>query len=111
MQKIKITLKKLRKEKHLTQQTLANKLGISVRAYSKIESGETSLNIERLRDLATVFELNMSELLSYLFVEDMVVPDPNIIKILRHYEETISLLKQQYETLSDFLAQQSLKER
>lgn len=106
MQKIKITLKKLRKEKHLTQQNLANKLGISVKAYSKIEAGETSLDIERLRGLATVFELNMPELLSYLFVEDIVVPN-DIITISRHYEETIALLKQQYDTLSNFLVKQS----
>lgn len=104
MQKIKITLKKLRKEKHLTQQTIANRLGISVRAYSKIEAGETSLNIERLRDLATVFDLNMPELLSYLFGEDIVVPTPSTITLSRHYEETIALLKQQYDTLSDLLA-------
>jgi transcriptional regulator with XRE-family HTH domain len=107
MQKIKVTLKRLRREKQLTQQILADKLGISLRAYSKIEAGKTSLNIERLRDLATVFDLTMPELLFYLFDEDMIIPAPNNITIYRHYEETIALLKQQCNTLNKLLAKQA----
>lgn len=107
MQNINLTLKRLRKERNLTQLNLATKLGISLRAYSKIETGETSLNIERVSDIASVFDLTMSESLLNLFSEDILVSKLSTIEISRHYEEIIALLKQQYETLKEILISQN----
>ncbi|MDR0295078.1 MAG: helix-turn-helix domain-containing protein [Prevotellaceae bacterium] len=42
----------LRSEKKLTQENMANDLGISVTAYSKIERGKTNISMSRLKQIA-----------------------------------------------------------
>lgn len=53
-----------RKNMGMTQQQLADKLGISFQAVSKWENGTTYPNIELLQDLATALEVTVDELLS-----------------------------------------------
>lgn len=51
MNEIGIYIKKLRKNKNLTQQQLANKLNVSFQAVSKWETGETLPDTNILLDL------------------------------------------------------------
>jgi len=53
-----------RKAHGLTQQQLADKLSISFQAVSKWENGTTYPNIEILKDLATVLEVSVDEILA-----------------------------------------------
>lgn len=53
-----------RKAMGLTQQQLADKLNVSFQAISKWEKGITYPNIEILRDLATVLDVSVDELLA-----------------------------------------------
>jgi transcriptional regulator with XRE-family HTH domain len=103
MENIKGALKALRKKKKFTQHNVAIKLGLSDRAYGKIEAGETSLNISRLRDIAAVFDFTLAQLLANLLEEDITPQKSDTITLIRHYEETIILLKQQNETLKKIL--------
>ena len=57
-------LQKLRKEKGLTQEELAQQLFVSRTAVSKWESGRGYPNIESLKDLAAFFSVTLDELLS-----------------------------------------------
>ena len=57
-------LQKLRKQKGLTQEELAQKLFVSRTAVSKWESGRGYPNIESLKDLAAFFSVTLDELLS-----------------------------------------------
>ncbi|MCK5877926.1 MAG: helix-turn-helix transcriptional regulator [Candidatus Marithrix sp.] len=41
------------------QEEIANKLGMSVNGYAKIEHGETDLQLSRLNQIAEVFEVNL----------------------------------------------------
>ena len=50
-------LRQLRKQKQYTQEDLAKKLGISIRAYSKIESGEAQLTLERLNEILDILDI------------------------------------------------------
>ena len=43
---------------------MAFKLGISQKAYSKIEAGVTKLTVERLVEISLILELNVEDLLS-----------------------------------------------
>jgi len=43
---------------------MAQKLGIAVSSYAKIERGETDVNVSRLVQIADVFETNVSDLLA-----------------------------------------------
>jgi len=58
-----IKLKQLRELKNFTQEHVAQQLGLSTRAYSKIESGETQLTINRLNEISKILDLDPIEVL------------------------------------------------
>lgn len=106
MEKVKKILRNLRKKRNYTQGQLAEKLGISARAYAKIEAGETNLTIGRLRTIAVILDVSLTELLSDIPDDNLVIAAPATIPLLQHYEETIILLKQQNEMLAKLLNKQ-----
>jgi|ERR1700757_269770 len=55
----------IRKAKRMSRETVANKLGINLSTYGKIERGETGLTVDRLYQLATVFKMPPEDILSY----------------------------------------------
>jgi transcriptional regulator with XRE-family HTH domain len=55
-------VKKVRLQKGFTQEMVADKIHLGLRAYQKIENGETKLDIERLQQLATVFNVGLLDL-------------------------------------------------
>lgn len=55
----------LRQSKSLSQENIANDLGISITAYSKIERGVTNVSITRLFQLAGYFGITAPELLDW----------------------------------------------
>ena len=58
-------LKELRKEKGLSQQALANKLGVHYRTLQNWENGESQIKIENAKKLADIFEVSEGYLLGY----------------------------------------------
>jgi transcriptional regulator with XRE-family HTH domain len=57
-------IKDAREKKNYSQQYLAEQLGISQKAYSKIENGETKLTVDNLLKISKVLEVNLNELFS-----------------------------------------------
>ena len=49
-----IKIKQIRELKNYTQEYVATQLGLTTRAYSKIESGETQLTINRLNEISSI---------------------------------------------------------
>ncbi len=60
-----ILLRKIRKELALSQEVVANALGIQTTTYSKIERGAIQLTVGRLYELSRIFHLTPEEILSY----------------------------------------------
>ncbi|HWW42862.1 helix-turn-helix transcriptional regulator [Pedobacter sp.] len=60
MKDIGIKIKLLRIKEQKRQFHLANALGISIPAYSKIEAGITDINTSRLREIASYFNVDPS---------------------------------------------------
>lgn len=58
-------LKKLRKEKKLTQADVAKKINKSQQAYAFYENGSFEPDIETIKKLASIFAININELLDY----------------------------------------------
>lgn len=56
-------IKDIRETKGLTQEDVADALNLSASGYSKIERGETRLNLERLQQIADVLEVNIFDLI------------------------------------------------
>ena len=60
-----IKLKQLRELKNYTQEYMAQQLGLSTRAYSKIETGETQLTINRLNEISSILGIDPIEALGF----------------------------------------------
>lgn len=56
-------IKRLRQKRGWSQSTVASKLKISVPAFSKIETGITDINMVRLDQIATLFEVPVSAII------------------------------------------------
>lgn len=106
-------IKRIRELKNYSQEYLAIQLGLSTRAYSKIETGETQLTINRLNEISKILDIEPSEILG--FDEKQVFnnckQDGNIginniyysEKLSQQYEETICSLKEQIVLLKKIL--------
>lgn len=60
------TAEKIRKErirKSFTQEDMAGFLGLTQRAYSKIETGETQIKLDRLEEISKLLDVQMNDLL------------------------------------------------
>lgn len=63
MQSIITTIKRLRRERRLTHKSIADRLNMARSTYSKIESGDTALDIERLINISKVLDVPVTEIL------------------------------------------------
>lgn len=55
-------LRTLRQQKGLSQENIAHELGISQKAYSKIEKGESSLSHDKIIKIAKILETTPKEI-------------------------------------------------
>ena len=92
---------------------MAQKLGLSTRAYSKIETGETQLTINRLNEISSILEVPPMEILGfdekqvfnnctqdgYIGINHINIPE----KLVNQYEETIYSLKKQISLMETLL--------
>ena len=63
--KINEKIRQLREQHQLSQENMADKLGMSVTGYGKIERGEVRSNLSRLEQISEVFDMDICELLSF----------------------------------------------
>ena len=109
IQQAEVKIKQIRELKNITQEYVAQKLGLSTRAYSKIESGETQLTINRLNEISAIFEIDPMEILGFDDAKIFNINNStgnngynNIFfpeKLVLQYEETIQALKEQIQLL------------
>jgi transcriptional regulator with XRE-family HTH domain len=55
----------LRHQKGWSQEDVSKRLDISIPAFSKIETGITDVNLSRLEQIATLFEMTVVQLLTF----------------------------------------------
>lgn len=105
IQQAETKIKQIRELKNFTQEYMAQKLGLSTRAYSKIETGETQLTINRLNEISGILGVPAMEVLGfddkqvfnnckqdgYIGINHINIPD----KLIQQYDETIQALKEQ----------------
>jgi transcriptional regulator with XRE-family HTH domain len=58
-------IRKIREIRNYSQEYLAQSLNLSVRAYSKIETGETQLTIRRLNEISQILEVTPLQILGF----------------------------------------------
>lgn len=115
----------LREAQGWSQEEMAEKVGLSVHGYAKIERGETQLNIPRLRQICEVLNYDLLELMTLgeknvvYFQESGNNHSINIInptsenlvseiaqlkQTISHQAEIIEMQKAQIETLNALVA-------
>ncbi|WP_299469343.1 helix-turn-helix transcriptional regulator [Mucilaginibacter sp.] len=68
-------IRTLRHEHGWSQEDVANRLGISIPAFSKIETGVTDINLSRLEQIANIFEVSVVNLLSLEYIQEPSTQD------------------------------------
>jgi len=110
-------IKKLRELKNLTQTHLADQLGVSQSAYSKIELGESEVTFSKLEKISEALGMKPEEVIA--FNESMVfniTNNPNGGNVFSHinhnsiseterqlYQDQINLLKEEVSYLKQML--------
>ena len=56
-------IRKVRESKAWSQEQMAEKLNMSLNGYAKIERGETKLYLDKLEQIAQVFDIDVVELM------------------------------------------------
>jgi len=60
-------IRQVRRTKDYSQQFMADRLGISQNAYSKLESGKTPIHLDRLCEVSVLLDISAFELFEELF--------------------------------------------
>jgi transcriptional regulator with XRE-family HTH domain len=111
-----IKIKQVRELKNFTQEYVATQLGLTTRAYSKIESGETQLTINRLNEISKILEVDPVEVLGFddkqvfnnckqegsqntIGTSNYYLPD----KLIQQYEKIIQILEDEVTLLKSLL--------
>lgn len=108
-----IKIKQIREFKNITQEYIANELGLSTRAYSKIETGETQLTINRLNEISRILGVDPIEVLGFddrqifnnckqegnIGINHINLPE----KLIQQYEKTINVLEDEVKLLKSLL--------
>jgi transcriptional regulator with XRE-family HTH domain len=95
----------LRHQKGWSQEDVAKRLGISIPAFSKIETSITDINLSRLEQIANLFEMPVVQLLTFSdseqdqkFVNELEVINQ---KLIDRETEVISLQKKVIELFEE----------
>lgn len=56
-------IKLMREMRNWTQEDVAEKLGMSTTGYAKIERGQTTMSVDKLKQIAQVFNIDIAQLL------------------------------------------------
>ena len=89
-------LRSLRREKNYSQEYVAEKLGISQKAYSEIESGKTTLKHELIGVLAEILNISAHEICQVNNCSTKVQKEKNQMLIELLEQNKISIPKNLY---------------
>jgi transcriptional regulator with XRE-family HTH domain len=114
MQNLGLKIKKLRELKNLTQEHVAQVLGLNQSAYSRLETGDTEISFSKLEKIAEMFGMRPEEVIS--FNEQMVFnvmhnlngQNGYVVNLIsenerRLYENQIESLKEEVKHLKGLL--------
>ncbi|MGX2967516.1 helix-turn-helix domain-containing protein [Ursidibacter sp. B-7004-1] len=125
MAKINERIRLLREEHLFSQEQMAEKMQLSPNSYGKLERGETKLTLEKLEQIANIFDIDIVELIntgeknSYQVMhygtgtnafnitgenKEILFEIEKLQLIISHKEETIAHQKQEIDLLKQMLS-------
>lgn len=63
--KVHDKIRLLREKNHWSQEKMAEKLNMSQNGYARIERGETKLHLDKMQQIAEIFNMDIFELMTY----------------------------------------------
>jgi transcriptional regulator with XRE-family HTH domain len=83
MKNILENIKVIREKKNLSQENIADELGIAQNAYGLIENGKRKLTYERLAQIAIIFECSVIDIITYpkKYIDKDTVESPERISV------------------------------
>ena len=94
---IKENIRKVRKERKMTQEDMAHLLGISVTAYRDLERGNTSIMNAHVLKIAELLETSTEEIV--LGYRPVQMPGKKLEEMQAEYSEKIAALETEIEYL------------
>ena len=77
----------LRHQKSWSQEDVAKRLEISIPAFSKIETGITDVNLSRLEQISTLFEMSVVQLLTFNDTEEQEKYNSELDVLIKKVQE------------------------
>lgn len=77
-------MKAARKELHLTQEDMAEKLGVSVKHYSGIERGVAGISLDTLVNVSNILNVSLDYLVKGTLMSENYVPS-RLAELYLHY--------------------------
>lgn len=77
-------MKAARKELHLTQEDMADKLGVSVKHYSGIERGVAGISLETLVNISNILNISLDYLVKGNAMSENYIPS-RLAELFLHY--------------------------
>ncbi len=113
MKHIGKTIKKIREEKGLTQQQIAELVNMHRSNYSKVESGERDLSIEAINKVAKFFAMTIDELVNFngKVPNEITVEDKSLLEQVKLIAELQPEEKNMvFKMIDTFLTQKKFKD-
>lgn len=102
-------IKQIREQKNLSQEQIAERLQMSPSGYAKIERGETRLHLDKLQQIAQVFNIDVFDLMPNDTKNIIVNINENGEKSNHiNYATTSDVLAKEIENLKNLLSQKDL---
>ncbi|MCA4897335.1 MAG: helix-turn-helix domain-containing protein [Bacteroidota bacterium] len=87
-------LKKLRLDRQYSQENIAYQIGLSPSGYGKIERGQADLTISRIEQIANVFGLTASQIIS--MADKYNLPDDEMANQIQKLKNDVDILSSCY---------------
>lgn len=94
---IKENIRKIRKERRMTQEEMAHMLGISITAYRDLERGNTSIMNAHVLRIAELLDTSTEEIV--LGYRPVQMPGKKLEEIRTEYSERVAALEKEIEYL------------
>lgn len=106
-------IKKIREDKGLTQQTIAELIAMHRSNYSKIESGQRELSIEALNKIAKYFGMSIDQIVNFEgdIPKEITVEDKTLLEQVKLIQELDSEEKNMvFKMVDTFLTKKKFKD-
>lgn len=94
-------IRQKRKDSHLSQETFAEKAGISVNTVSRIEGGQAAMSVEIFAKLVEVLDADANELLGRTSAENPDLAERTMLRIRRLRPKEQEIVIQTMKALMD----------